>query len=357
LKPVILAAHYFLPEQTIDRLEPFGTGNVNDTFRVILPGNKPFILQRVNPSVFPDPQLVQHNIRIVTEHLQQRLDQVPELRGLFIPLFLYKGKNGYSYQDRGGGVWRLVNQIPGQNLETVSTATQAEELGRCLGLFHRLLSSLEPAKLADTLPGFHHTPAYLDLYEQVHLQQKDSDGEIEDCHRFIEDRRALATLLVNTPKLSRGIIHGDPKVANFVFAADSGKVVSLIDLDTVRYGLLLHDIGDALRSCCNPLGENLPTPEQVNFAGDLFRAWLLGYLREGGLLLTETDKTHIVDAVRVITFELGLRFFTDHLAGDRYFKVLYPGHNLFRAQVQFRLVRSIEEQREQLKHILKDILA
>ena len=203
------------------------------------------------------------------------------------------------------------------------------------------------------MPGFHNTPAYLDQYDEIKVElEKKHNPETEFCHQFIDTRRFLATMLDDAPTLSRNVIHGDPKVANFIFDKNSEKVVSLIDLDTVRHGLLLHDIGDALRSCCNPMGESPPAPEHVHFDPALFSSWLKGYLSEGELLLTNEDKAHIVLAIQVIAFELGLRFLTDHLVGDHYFKIQFPDHNLFRARVQFQLVQSIEDQLKNLQSIV-----
>ena len=353
MNPAFSAALFFLSKQDIDSLEPFGAGNVNDTFLVTLHLGKQLVLQRVNPSVFPDPQLVQHNMRLITHHLDNKIQNLPELKDRFIPLVLLSGKNGDAYQSEDEAVWRLVNRIPGKTHETITKSSQAQELGRCLGIFHQLLSTFDPTELTDTLPGFHNTPAYLDQYDLVRVEfAKNHVPETEFCHQFIDTRRALATILNDVPALSQHVIHGDPKVANFIFDKDSDRVISLIDLDTIRHGLLLHDIGDALRSCCNPMGESPPTHEHVHFDPVLFSSWLKGYFDEVELLLTNEDKAHIVQAIQVIAFELGLRFLTDHLGGDHYFKTRFPGHNLLRARVQFRLVQSIEDQLENLQSIV-----
>lgn len=353
MKPVFSAARFFLEDQNIDRIEPFGSGNVNDTYLVTLQDDQKKVLQRINPSVFPDPKLVQHNMRLVTHHLDHAIQTSPELRDRFTPLVLFTGETGDAYMDEEGAVWRMANHIPGKTCESIKTASQAEEIGSCLGIFHRLLSTIDSTPLVDTLPGFHNTPAYLNQYDIAwqHYNQKQS-SEVQLCHSNIASRRFLATALVNSTGMSRCVIHGDPKVANFVASDDTGRIISLIDLDTVKPGLLLHDIGDALRSCCNPLGESPSEPEQTYFDSKLFASWLKGYACETELLLTNEDKAHIVQAVKVITFELGLRFITDYLEGNHYFKIRYPEHNLIRAQVQFRLIQSIEDQYENLEAIV-----
>ncbi|GAB4341368.1 MAG: phosphotransferase [Desulfobulbaceae bacterium] len=342
------ALRFFLGSEP-ERIAPLGAGNINDTFLVVRSSGEPVVLQRINQTVFPDPGLVQENIRRVTAHLREARpsDEEEDLR---FPLLL-TGAAGPTFADESG-VWRLLSFIPGEAREAIDSPAQAGALGSCLGLFHRLLAGLDCGELADPLPGFHHTPTRLDRFDRV-LEQSEpppDDPDVRHCLAFIEECRSLAPLLHETPGLTRCVIHGDPKVANFLFdPPGSDRVTGLVDLDTVGPGLLLHDLGDALRSCCNRTGECPDRPETTHFDAALFSAWLKGYASRAEMMLTAADKAHIVDAVRVIAFELGLRFFTDHLEGDRYFKVQAPGDNLRRALVQFRLVRSIEQQQTELE--------
>ena len=148
-------------------------------------------------------------------------------------------------------------------------------------------------------------------------------------------------------------MHGDPKVNNILFDQQTNLAMSMIDLDTVKSGLIHYDIGDCLRSGCNPLGEDVAEWEDVNFDTELCSAILSGYLEVGRSFLTEYDYVYIYDAIRVITFELGLRFFTDYLAGNQYFTVKYPEHNLQRSLVQFRLLESIEAQASIIQKIIQ----
>ncbi|HEX9714588.1 MAG TPA: aminoglycoside phosphotransferase family protein, partial [Desulfurivibrionaceae bacterium] len=148
-------------------------------------------------------------------------------------------------------------------------------------------------------------------------------------------------------------IHGDPKLANILFSRDTGRAVSLIDLDTVKPGLLHYDLGDCLRSCCNPAGEEAPLTE-VSFNLAYCSAILRGYLPQVAPFFSVADYHYIYDAVRLIAFELGLRFFSDHLAGDIYFKVKRPGQNLQRAMIQFALCQSIEAQENEIRNIVRD---
>jgi len=168
----------------------------------------------------------------------------------------------------------------------------------------------------------------------------------------------MTTILEDArPRLRHQVIHGDPKVANFLFNPDGDRVISLIDLDTVKPGLLLHDIGDALRSCCNPAGETAQRPDSAFFDPRMLLSWLREYFAEAGFLLTHEDKTRIVAAILLMSFEVGLRFFTDHLNGNPYFKIRFQGQNLQRAMAQFHLARSIERQRVALESIVTEATA
>jgi Ser/Thr protein kinase RdoA (MazF antagonist) len=344
------ALSFFLPGIAINQLEPLGEGNVNDTWLTVSGTGDKYVLQRLNPDVFASPSLVQDNLSTVTSFLRLQLEKINTDFTVFQVQRSPEGFAGYVAPD--GTWWRLLTYIDNSRvLNTVSTPAQAREIGHALGLFHHLTSSLPSAFLNDPLPGFHVTPLYLEQYDTV---RQTADNGVADCRDFIEERRADVSLLENARKqetIRVRIIHGDPKVANFLFSEDLSRVISLIDLDTVKPGLLLHDLGDCLRSCCNPAGEEIRTPGKVIFDQELFAAMLKGYFHLGADILTPAEKTLIVDSVRLISFELGLRFYTDYLAGNRYFKVHYPDHNLFRTRIQFALVRSIEAQYSELVKI------
>jgi Ser/Thr protein kinase RdoA (MazF antagonist) len=174
---------------------------------------------------------------------------------------------------------------------------------------------------------------------------------------FINRRKEFASVLENAKadgKLPLRIIHGDPKVSNVMIDTRTGLAVSIVDLDTVKPGLLHYDIGDCLRSCCNPLGEDPGTPDGVRFEPELCRALLRGYFSVAGGFLTKYDYEFIYDSIRLVAYELGVRFFADYLEGDVYFKVKDREHNLRRALVQFRLVESIESQAQALRAIIRE---
>ncbi len=351
------AATFFLAADTIAAIRPLAEGNVNHTWLVLLRDGERRVLQRVNPAVFPDPGLVMDNLHLVTGHLHQRLRE-HRIAGLEVPRILRAGNGADRFVDPGGGLWRLLSWIDSApTRRTADTPARATAMGRTLGYFHLLLEDLDPDLLGDPLPGFHVTPAYLAEYDRVAARTPPHTGGERFCADRVREFRALATVLRrNRARLRRQVIHGDPKVANFLFAPGSDRVKGLIDLDTVAPGLLLHDLGDLLRSCCNRLGEEPGDPARVGFDADLFSATLAGYASVAGPLLGDADRRLLLTAVRVITFELGLRFFTDHLAGDRYFAVDRPGHNLHRALVQFHLLLSLRSRHDDLDRRCREIL-
>ncbi len=352
------ALAFFLPELHNWNLQPLGNGNVNDSWLVVTDTGEKFVLQRLNSAVFPEPGQVQANLQLISRHLKQQsgnplLPKNKLVAADFRFLQLLSNPEGeYSYIDQQGDYWRLLSYIDNsRTLTSVSTPVQAQKVGAALGLFHQLIAGLEPASLVDHLPGFHITPAYLKQYDAV---LPGSNSQANDCRDCIEIHRQDVGILEQARQqgtVQQQVIHGDPKIANFLFSRNGCEVVSLIDLDTVKPGLLLHDLGDCFRSCCNPLGEEVDSTDAVVFEPALFAAMLQGYCSTAGELLMAADKRLLVDSARLISFELGLRFYTDYLQGNPYFKVQYPDHNLFRARIQFALVRSIENQYTELKRI------
>ncbi|MBM4284880.1 MAG: aminoglycoside phosphotransferase [Deltaproteobacteria bacterium] len=358
---LITAALQFAAPETVESVQPYGQGNVNDTYLVTRQGDAhpPFILQRLNLRVFPRPDLIMSNLQTVTAHLEDRLPRLSPGHRFETPRPLPTRKGRDHWRDAHGAWWRALSFIDGaRSYPTIRDESHAREVGRALGLFHVLLSDLPAGSLADTLPGFHLTPRYLAHYDRVAAAAAAPDSaEVRFCREFIRRRRALAHVLEDARQgglLRDRVMHGDPKVDNVMVDAATGLAVGLVDLDTVKPGLLHYDVGDCLRSGCNPLGEETAAWEAVRFDADLCRAVLSGYLPWVRPVLTEHDLDLLYPAVRLIAFELGLRFFTDYLAGNVYFKVKHADHNLARALVQFRLTASIEDQEREIVALLRE---
>ncbi len=358
-----VAGQFTLQGRVLD-LREHGSGNVNDTFLVTVAGaaEPHFILQRLNLNVFHRPERVMDNLRTVGEHVARRLALAPLTSGrrFEVPRVLLTREGRDHVIDSGGAFWRALSFIEAaETFDTIKDTGQAQEVGSALGRFHNLLSDLAPDRLFDTLPGFHITPGYLAHYDEV-LERRGAgqSAEVKYGLRFIRARRAFAPVLEmarSQGKLRLRPIHGDPKVNNVMLDTATGCAVGLVDLDTVKPGLVHYDIGDCLRSGGNPLGEEPGDWEMVRFEADLGRALLAGYLSLAQDFLDGADYAYLYDAIRLIAFELGLRFFTDHLAGNVYFKVRHPEQNLARALVQFKLTESIEAQETAIAAIIRDL--
>ncbi|PAX60547.1 phosphotransferase enzyme family protein [Brunnivagina elsteri] len=360
--PLFIAEQFAL-QSKITEVRAFGSGNINDTFLVAIdtPSKPHFVLQRINTKVFRQPQLVMENMRTLTEHACQKLQNMTLNRRWQVPRVLLT-KDGFDHCiDAEGSFWRAISYIQNsQSFDTIENIQHAREVGYALGMFHNLIGDLPAAKLADTLPGFHITPAYLQQYQQILSLHTDTNisAEVKHCLQFVSDRTQWAHVLENAQaegKLPLRLIHGDPKVNNVMFDTDTQQAVSIIDLDTAKPGLVHYDIGDCLRSGCNPVGEEIEDWESVYFDTDLSQGILQGYLAIAKDFLTGNDYLYIYDAIRLITFELGLRFFSDYLAGNVYFKVKHPEHNLLRALVQFKLTESIESQEGNIRQVIQDL--
>ncbi|CAK6699072.1 aminoglycoside phosphotransferase family protein [Synechococcus sp. BA-124 BA4] len=346
-------------------IEPLGQGNVNDTYLVRLgePARPAAVLQRVNTGVFSSPELVMANLVAFSDHVARRLLEPPrELEGRrwVVPRVFQARADGRPWVWEGSSFWRALGYVErAQSLERIGHSGHAREVGFGLGMFHRLISDLPADHLADTLEGFHITPSYLRQFDQVIAQLGTSpDPELSDCLTFVEQRRSLVPVLEQAKAagiLRERPIHGDPKINNVMLDLEGDQAVALVDLDTVKPGLVHYDIGDCLRSACNPLGEDIADWRAVHFDVSLCEALLSGYGSVASSFLTPADYDHIAVAIRLISFELGLRFLTDHLAGDLYFKTRYRGHNLLRARVQFRLTESIEEQEAAIEAVVAAI--
>ncbi|MEW6331812.1 MAG: aminoglycoside phosphotransferase family protein [Pseudomonadota bacterium] len=354
----------FLPGEKISAIRAHGHGLINDTFVVTVEGGRQIILQRINRHVFAHPERIMENLRVLGDHVRRRAAAGDTAaRSLRLPEIL-PARDGRDFViDAAGGFWRAQEFIEHtRTLDTLGDTGQAGEVGRALGRFHALIHDLDPARLHRTLPGFHDAPGYFARFLRASARPRITAANPEVLHAlgFVEQRWNLTRILEQARregKLVTRPIHGDTKLNNFLFDTRTGKAVSLIDLDTVQPGLIHYDIGDCLRSCANPAGESPPDPGTARFDLDIARALLENYLAETRHFLTRHDYDYLYDAIRLIPFELGLRFLTDHLEGDHYFKIDRPGHNLHRALVQFRLTAGIEAAAPDLKGLIAGLAA
>jgi Ser/Thr protein kinase RdoA (MazF antagonist) len=354
-------AHAFALDQPLLDVHPYGAGIINDTFLVTCAG-KPMpqaVLQRINPRVFPHPERIMRNLRTLYRHLEARQAALPPgERHLRLPAII-PARNGQDwFVDDQGGFWRTLEFIgASRTLERISHPGQARELGWALGRFHRLTADLDPTLLHQSLPGFHATPAYLERLDRAvaGATMTPDDSALEEALAWVEARRQLAPVLQQACRaglLPLRVVHGDPKLNNLLFDPAGARALGLIDLDTVQPGLVHYDLGDCVRSGCNTAGEASSKPR---FDLELCRTLLEAYLAEAREFLHAREYPFLYNAICLLPFELGLRFLTDHLEGDRYFKVHGRGQNLQRALTQFRLMQDIEVEGERIHRMVSDL--
>lgn len=355
-------AEQFMPTGSVLSIKAFGNGNINKTYLVEtdLPGKgSRFILQQINNHVFVEPERVVDNMDIVTNHLVQKLIDINKTLKMpwQVPCVLKTIHGEKCIIAPDGSCFRALQFINNsETFEVVKDLSHAEEVGYSLGLFHQIMHDMPTEKLLKKVKILHETPLYLQHYLDV------SSCKIKDCQKehycreIIDQRKNIVTKLDQAKKHGRLTvmhIHGDPKINNIMMDITTGFSSGMVDLDTVQTGPVQYDIGDCLRSACNPLGEETLAFNEVYFNVDFCSAILRGYVSRAGAFLKESDFDSIYDAVRLIAFELGIRFFTDYLEGNRYFRSDYPEHNLNRAMVQFKLVESIESQVDEIVYIIE----
>ena len=355
-------AQQFASSGQVNEVSEFGNGNINDTYLVTTDAieENHFVLQRINTHVFRQPRLIMQNMRAFTEHMRRRASD--EGHPWKMPRVLTSQAGEDFYLDTDGNFWRAISFIHGaQSFDIIKDIRHAREVGHALGMFQDLISDLPINRLADTLEGFHIMPRYLQNFDRVLSQNEfKSNAEVGYCLNFVSTRRDWAHILENAReqgKLPLRPVHGDPKVDNVMIEESTGNAISLVDLDTVKPGLIHYDIGDCMRSACNPLGEETEQWEAVYFDPQIGAAILEGYLTQARNFLIPADYDYLFDSIRLLTFELGLRFFTDYLAGNVYFKVKHSEHNLQRALVQFKLTESIEAHEADIRNIIQVLIS
>ena len=333
-------------------VSPYGNGHINDTYAASCRRGDGtavrYILQKLNPYVFPDRRGLMRNMIAVTEFLRRSVLQRggdPERECLnLIPL-----KDGSRYYESpDGDVWRATQFI--ENTDAYLVADDAEmykDAGRAFGEFVNGLAGFDATSLFEVIPRFHDTANRYNTFEAaVKANRAGRLVGVPDEVRFVTDRKKMCPLVTNA--LAAGeipvrVTHNDTKLNNVLIDVDTKKAVCVIDLDTVMAGSMLYDFGDGVRAGCSTAKEDEPDLDKVHFDENLFRAYAQGFLDGLGDGVTEKELALMAKSAVLMTFECGMRFLTDYLDGDVYFKTAYPEHNLVRARTQFRMVEEMEK--------------
>jgi aminoglycoside phosphotransferase (APT) family kinase protein len=313
-----------------------------------------YLHQRLNTRVFADPAAVMDNLRRVTAHLHRRLAARAGPEPGRRALALVPARDGRPFWvDAGGRWWRTYPFIDGtRRVSVVDGPALAYRAARAFGGFVGDLADLPGPPLAATLPGLHDTPRHLAALED--MATRDPCGRLAGIRREVDAALAHAPLaqLLEGLTLPPRAVHNDTKVDNVLFDAASGEALCVVDLDTVMPGTPLHDFGDLVRSAVSPVAEDAIELSAVGVRLPIFAALVRGYLEGAGSVLTQAERALLHRAGALLAFELALRFLTDHLAGDRYFRVQRPDHNLHRARNQLRLLAELERQAGRLRDIV-----
>jgi len=355
------AAQFQFRGQAVDFL-PYGNGHINDTFLVTCNGASAparYILQHINAHVFHSPAVVMQNIERVTVHLAAQVAHEPDRARRALTLVPARDGSNW-YVDPDGETWRAYPFIENaRSYETATSAEQAFQAAEAFGRFQQQLASLPSPRLHETIPDFHHTPKRFaaleraiaaDVKGRAKLAQPEIDFAL--AHESITGVLIEASLQSDLPER---ITHNDTKFNNVLLDDATGVSLCVVDLDTVMPGLVLYDFGDMVRTTTSPAAEDEQDLSKVTMQFPLFEALVRGYLSAAGGFLTETEKKFLAFSGKLITFEIGIRFLADYLAGDTYFRIHRESHNLDRCRTQFKLVESIELQEEKMNRLVESI--
>ena len=337
--------------------EEVHSGHINATYKATFRNEDGrrhrYIIQRINEKVFKDPLAVMRNVEMVTSHINSKVMRVKRDSG-GQTLSLYPARGGSFFASgTGGGIWRCYNFIEGcRTFEVVENTRQAYQAAHAFGSFQDLVSDIPVEDIEETIPDFHNTPKRYDrLMRVVDTDPRGRLAEVTAEVDFVKARKAMLSKFIDLR--SRGdlpvrITHNDTKINNVMMDVESDEAVCVIDLDTVMPGLSLYDFGDLVRTAVSPAAEDERDLSKVNVRMPMFEALAEGYI-DGCHCLCDAELDNLAFAGILISLETGMRFLTDHLEGDMYFKIHQDGQNLDRARTQFRLVELLEERQLEME--------
>jgi len=352
-----IARHFHLHGE-FREAAPYGSGHINDTYCASFDqAGTPvrYILQRINHNVFKNPVALMENVQRVTTHLATKV--AGEADASRRVLTLAPTRDGLAYhRDPQGNYWRAYLFIEkARTYDAVESPAQAFQAARAFGRFQQQLADLPAPRLHDTIPDFHHTPKRFVALEAAIAADAVGRAKLAKPEIEFALRHKPITGVLLEAKLPERVTHNDTKFNNVMLDDATGEGLCVIDLDTLMPGLALYDFGDMVRTTTSPAREDERDLSKVTMQFPMFEALVRGYLESAGGFFTKAEKQLLPFSGKLITFEIGIRFLTDYLAGDTYFKVHREGHNLDRCRTQFRLVESIEQQEEDMNQLVETL--
>jgi len=338
-------------------------GHINDTFIVATSDPRGeirrYVLQRINGHVFRSPEDVMNNIQLVTEHLRRKVIESGGDPEREIVNLVATHDDTFLYKSSAGDYWRSYLFVEGaRTYDSVEDPRHFMGAGEAFGRFQSLLSDFPADTLVETIPKFHDTPSRLqDLIKAVEKdavnRAKDVQGDIAFALERTDDTSVVVDLL-EQGEIPLRVTHNDTKLNNVLIDDVTGQGICVLDLDTVMPGSTLYDFGDAIRFGASAAAEDERDLNKVRIDLELYRQFTRGYLSSAHDFLTDRELELLPFSAKLIALELGMRFLTDHLNGDVYFRIHRPNHNLDRARAQFRLAATIEQDMEQMLRIVEE---
>lgn len=341
--------------------ERYGSGHINDTFRLICRDQdqeRLYIIQRINHEIFTDPVSLMNNIAGVTSFLRDKItaqggDPYRET------LNIVKARDGKNYaQDSDGNYWRGYLFISGATcFDKVRNPEDFYQSGKAFGHFQRQLSEYPAEELTETIVDFHNTPVRLETFKRA--VEEDIMGRahlVQEEIKFVMDRAeeaGAAMKMLNEGKLPLRVTHNDTKLNNIMIDDATGEALCIIDLDTIMPGLSIFDFGDSIRFGANTADEDEPDVSKVSLSLPLYEIYTKGFLEGCQGSLTKEERDMLPMGAKLMTFECGMRFLTDYLQGDTYFRISRENHNLDRTRTQFGLVADMEKKWDEMMEIVR----
>ena len=358
------ARRQFLFEGDFREAVELKSGLINNTFHLsfdVQGGRREYILQEINTNVFKKPYEVTENARRVTEFLAAAYEAMGVEYSRRVLRLIPTRDSGFLYIDADGMCWRAYEYVTGATAhDRPENLNQFREAGRGFGTFQRMLADYPASELYVTIPGFHDTRARYDVFEaSVRADAaKRADSAAEEI-AFLRSRRARMCEIMDAldaGEIPLRVTHNDTKINNVMLDDATDEALCVIDLDTIMPGTLLWDFGDAIRFGASTAAEDEPDTSKIDLDMNLFRAFAEGFLLEMGDSITPREAEMLACGAEVMTGELAVRFLTDYLDGDKYFKVKDAEHNLVRARAQIALLRAMEAKRDEMAACVADIL-